>query len=117
LLRRTDVRQTERLYLLLILGDVFSQFVVRAQLIVSGDAAATAGNIIAAPTFYRAGLTAEIVMLCCDIAVAVIFYNLFQPVSRGLAQLALVFSVAAEAVHAAALTYQVAPRGIVPRPR
>ena len=64
---------------------VFAQVFVRSQLVVSGDASATAANILASEFLFRAGLSAELLMLVCDILLALIFFVLLRPVSFFLA--------------------------------
>jgi general stress protein CsbA len=76
------------LYLLIAAGGVFAEAFVRGRLIVRGDAAATAANILQSETLFRAGLAAETFMLVCDVAVAAILYVLLNPVNRNLALIA-----------------------------
>ncbi len=78
-------------YLVIIVTGIFAEFFVRSNLIVPGDATATAGNILASESLYRVGLAGELLMLVCDVAVALALYVVFREVSRSLALLAAFF--------------------------
>lgn len=79
------------LYLLIIATGLFSEFFVRSALIVSGDAAATAANILASEPLYRLGGSAGFVTLICDIAIAALFFEIFRPASATLSLAAAFF--------------------------
>src|SRR5258708_35492419 len=78
-------------YLLIFVAAPFAEFFVRGRLLVYGDAAATATNILAHQSLFRLGFVAELVTIVCDTIVALIFYDLFKPVGRSLSLLAAVF--------------------------
>ncbi len=61
---------------------------LQSQLIVSGDAAATATRIMASQMQWRVSVAAELVLFGFDIPLAVIFYVLLRPVNANLALLA-----------------------------
>jgi len=67
---------------------------VIGRLVVNGDAAATAHNIVAHQTSYRLALAADILTVPCYIAVTALYYDLFKPVNRSLALLAAFFGLA-----------------------
>lgn len=92
--QRTLARLAGALYLVIFLAGFFAEFYVRSTLIVSGDAAATAANIGAAEGLFRAGIAADLVMILADVTLALLFYVLFRPISRGLALLAAFFRLA-----------------------
>jgi len=73
------------LYLLIIICGLFSEVYVRSSLIVQGDAALTANNIITNELLFRIGFISDMTMLLCDLAIAIIFYVLLKPVSHTLA--------------------------------
>jgi hypothetical protein len=79
------------LYLAIIIAGIFAEFFVRSSLIVSGDAAATANNINAAEQLFRFGFASDLIMILCDVALALVFYVLLKPVSNSLALLAAFF--------------------------
>jgi len=68
---------------------------------VSGDAAATAHNILAHESLYRFGGVADLISLAGDTVLALIFYELFRPVSKSLSLLAAFFRLVFVAVMAA----------------
>jgi len=83
------------LYLFIIVAGMFGEF-FRENLIVSGDAAATASNILAHQSLFRIGIAGELLSYVCDVAVALILYELLKPVSNILALLAAFFRVACD---------------------
>jgi len=85
-------------YLLTIANGVFAEVFVRGTLIVRGDPAATATNILAHEQLYRFGLAADLIMLACYIVVTLLLYGLFKPVRRSLSRLAVFFSLVGIAV-------------------
>ena len=82
------------LYLIIIIAGIFAEFFARQSLIVPGDAATTASNIMASEMLFRAGIAADLVMIIADVALALAFYVLFRPVSNTLALLAAFFRLA-----------------------
>jgi hypothetical protein len=76
------------LYLYIIVAAAFAEMGVRGRLILRGDAAATASNILGSETLFRLSLAGEVLTCVCDAALAIILYVLFRPVSRNLALLA-----------------------------
>jgi len=82
------------LYLLIIIAGIFAEFFVRSSLIVPGDAEATASNIIASEGLFRIGIASDFIMIMSDVALALVFYVLFKPVSNALALLAAFFRLA-----------------------
>lgn len=85
------------LYLLIIIAGGFAEAFVREGLIVSGNAVATAQNILASEQMYRFGFVADLVVLIAGTILSLIFYILFKPVNRNLSLLALIFSILASA--------------------
>ena len=79
------------LYLVIIVLGITSEVLVRSNLIVPGNAAATASNILASKSIYRIGFAADSIMLFSDVAIACLFYVLFKPVNRTLSLIACVF--------------------------
>jgi len=79
------------LYLLIIFFGIFSEVFIRSQLIVEGNATATATNVLASEGLFKFAFIADSIMLLSDVAIAVFFYVLLKPVSTTLALLAAVF--------------------------
>jgi hypothetical protein len=85
------------LYLIIIVTAGFAE-VMREQLVVVGDAAATAANILASEGLYRLSFAADMVAFPTDVALALVLYLLLRPVSEGLALLAAFFRLAEAAI-------------------
>jgi uncharacterized protein DUF4386 len=66
----------------------FGQVFVMGRVVVQGDAAATARNILANEGLYRVGFTSSVLGVVFHLAWALLFYYLFRPVNRTLAALA-----------------------------
>jgi hypothetical protein len=81
------------LYLFIIVAGLFAEAFVRDKLTVSGDAAATAANIMASTLLWRISIAGELIMLVCAVALALILYVLLKPVSKNLALLAAFFNL------------------------
>lgn len=88
------------LYLVIVVASIVAHFYVPSQLMVPGDAAATANNILAAEPLFRAGIGSEIVILLCEIVLSIVLYVLFKPVSKTLSLVAMVFRLAMTTIHA-----------------
>ena len=86
------------LYVIIILAGITGELFVRGSLVVSRDAAATAHNIMASPSLWRAGIAGDLVMHLCDVGLMLVFYVLLRPVSRNLAMLAVLFNLVQTAV-------------------
>ncbi|OLD71026.1 MAG: hypothetical protein AUI33_08055 [Ignavibacteria bacterium 13_1_40CM_2_61_4] len=95
-------------YLLTILTGVFG-LVAGGGLVVSGDAAATATNILAHESLFRLAFVAGLIATACYIAVTALLYILFKPVSRSLSLLAAFFSVVGCAIGALSCVFHLAP--------
>ncbi|HZD16611.1 MAG TPA: DUF4386 domain-containing protein [Actinomycetota bacterium] len=86
--RITDVspRQAARIagvgYLVIFVLAIFANFFARANLIESGDAAATTANIVDSEGLFRAGLVSFLVVFVVDVVIAWALYIVFRTVSR-----------------------------------
>ena len=89
------------LYLILIVLGFFAQFTLN-KAVVSGNAAATATNIMSTESLWRFGIAAEFVALLCVITLAMIYFVLLRPVSRELNLLATFLRLIGIAVEAVA---------------
>jgi hypothetical protein len=86
------------IYLVIIVAGIFGELFVRGKLVVYGEVAATAANIIASPFLWRLGISIDLVMQLCDIPLMLIFYVLLKPVNKNLALLNLLFNMIQTAV-------------------
>ena len=101
-------RITGVVYLLYFLTAVFGEFFGRG-LVVSGDAAATANNILAHQPLFRLGLATGLIATACYVAVTALFYDLFKHVNRSLSLLAAFFSLVGCAILAFASLFRIGP--------
>ncbi|HJW46283.1 MAG TPA: DUF4386 domain-containing protein [Lysobacter sp.] len=85
-------------YLIIIVAGVLGELYVRETLVVSGDATATARNIMDSPLLWRAGIAGDLLMHICDVLLMLVLYVLLRPVSRSLALLGLLFHAVSTAV-------------------
>lgn len=95
------------LYLIIIVIGLFGEMFVRDKLIVSGDATATAKNLMASESLWRLHIAAELFLLICAIALLMILFVLLRPVSRELTLLALFFNLISIGLEAATAMYLV----------
>jgi hypothetical protein len=86
------------LYLIIIIAGIFGELLVRGKLIVSGNATATANNIMAHELLWRVGIACDLVMHVCDVPLMLVFYVLLRPVNKNLALLAVLFNLVQTAV-------------------
>ncbi len=93
------------LYLIIIVIGLFGEAFVRDRLIVSGDAAATAANIVSHESLWRFHIAAELFLLICAVALLLILFVLLRPVSGDLALLAVFFNLVSIGIEAATTMY------------
>jgi uncharacterized protein DUF4386 len=75
----------------------------------TGDAATTANNIVTHQTAFRIGWALNLTSTALYVALMALFYQLFKPVSRTLALLAVFFGLVGCAVTAFGSLFQLAP--------
>lgn len=92
---RRLARVTGLLYLVIIVCAGFAEGYVRGTLVVPGDAAATAGNVLASEGLFRLGFAADVVAFLADAVVAVLLYVLLRPAGPTIALLAVAFRLIA----------------------
>src|SRR6266581_4166320 len=95
------------LYLIIIVIGLFGQAFVRDRLIVSGDANATARNIMASESLWRMHIAAELFLLICAVVLLLILFVLLRRVSRELTLLAAFFNLVSIGLEAATTMYLV----------
>ncbi len=105
---RCKARITGVVYLLYFLTAISGEFFLKG-IVIEGDAAATATNILAHQTLFRLGLATGLIATACYIAVTALFYVLFEPVSRSLSLVAAFFSLVGCAILAFGSLFQLAP--------
>jgi hypothetical protein len=77
---------------------MFTQVYVPGRIIVPGDVAATAHNVVAAEGLFRAGIVVDILIFVSDVVIAWAFYQLLKPVDDGLALLGAFLRIADAAI-------------------
>ena len=81
----------------------------RRGLVVKGDAAATAANLLLHETSWRLGIAGDLLAAVSYVVVTALFYELFKPVSRSLALTAAFFSLVGCATQALACVFELIP--------
>jgi hypothetical protein len=83
-----ELRISGLCYLAIIALGLWGEAGARGQLIVAGDAAATAANILAHPLLWRSGLVGDLLMQVLDLPIIVMMWRLLRPVNEPLAMTA-----------------------------
>ncbi len=96
-------------YLAVIIGGFFAIGYVPGVIMVRGDVAATARNLLAHEFLYRLGILIHILFLPLNLPMGMIFYDLFKVVNKKFALLALFCTLAGTAIEAATLLSQFVP--------
>jgi hypothetical protein len=97
---QTYARIGGALYLAIIVLGAFAEGYVSNKLIVSGDAASTAANILASPELWRLSVAGNFIVVLCAVPLLWIEYLLLRPVSKRLVLLAVLFNLVSLAVEA-----------------
>lgn len=95
---RTYAKLAGILMLLSLLGGGFGEAYVPSRIIVSGDAAATAKNLMTSASLFRLGFAGYLVEAICDVSLSLVFYLLLRPVRKDLSLLAAFFGLVSTAL-------------------
>jgi hypothetical protein len=106
---RLRARLAGVLYLIAGMTYSYADGSVGGKLIVYGDAAATAHNILANERLFRWGFAAALISAVCYITVTLLLYDMFRPVNRSLSLLAAFFSLAGCTIQALSSLFHLAP--------
>ena len=96
--QRKAARVVGFVYLAALAPAIFAEFYVRGQLVVSGDAAQTALNIVAHERLFRLGIASNLAVFALDVALITSLYVVLEPVRRGLALLAAAWGLIETAI-------------------
>ena len=106
---RLKARITGAFYFLTILTGIFAQGFVSERLVVSGDAAATATNILTHRGLFQLGFAVYLVEMACQIAVTALFYDLLKPAGRIVSLLAAFLGFAGCVIKTFSRVFFIAP--------
>jgi hypothetical protein len=106
---RRLARLTGGLYLLTVLTGIFAQGFVYERLVVSGDAAATATNILAHQSLFQLSFGVYMIEMACQIVVVALFYDLLKPVSRSVSLVAAFLGLAGCTIKTFSRVFYLAP--------
>jgi hypothetical protein len=95
---RRQARFAGLFYFITFLTALFSEVVVRGNLVDTNDAVLTAHNIMASESLYRVGFACDLISGLAYLVVTLLLYHVFKPVSAGLSLLAAAFSVVGIAI-------------------
>jgi hypothetical protein len=106
---RSLARITGVFYLLTILTGIFAQGYVSGSLVVDGDAAATATNILAHRDLFQLGFAVYLIEMACNVAITAFFYELLKPAGKTVSLLAAFLSLAGCAIKTFSRVFFIAP--------
>jgi len=106
---RLKARITGVFYLLTILTGIFAQGFVSGSLVVDGDAAATATNILTHKNLFELGFTVYLIEMACQIAITALFYDLLKPAGRSVSLVAAFLGLAGCVIKTFSRLFYIAP--------
>ena len=100
--RKNSIKRTARvaglLYLIIAIAMGWAFFAATTNLIVAGNATATANKIMASESLFRIGTVGDSITFLSEIVLIVLLYILFKPVSKTLSLIAAFFRLAMTAM-------------------
>src|SRR5713226_9147907 len=106
---RLKARITGAFYLLAMVTGIFAQGFVSGTLVVDGDAAATAANILAHKSLFQLGFAVYLVEMACQIVMTALFYDLLKPAGRSVSLLAAFLGLAGCVIKTFSRVFFIAP--------
>jgi len=96
-------------YLLTILGGVLAGVFVTGKLVVDGDAAATATNILMHKGLFQLGFAVYLIEMVCQVAVTALFYELLKPTGKSVSLIAAFVGLAGCVIKTFSRVFFIAP--------
>jgi hypothetical protein len=106
---RGKARLAAVFFLLTIVAGIIAQAFISEQLVVSGDARATAANILSQEALFRLAFTVYLIEMACQIVMTALFYDVLKAVSRSAASLFAVFSYVGAGIKTLSRLFFIAP--------
>jgi hypothetical protein len=106
---RFKARAAGALSLLTLLTGTFAQMFVSGRLVVEGDAAATAANILAHKSFFQLGFAVYLFEMACQIAMTALFYELLKPAGRSVSLIAAYLGLSGCVIKTVGRLFYIAP--------
>lgn len=106
---RLKARVAGVLHGLTILTGVFAQMFVSGALVVDGDAAATAANILTHQSWFQLGFAVYLVEMACQITATALFYDLLKPAGRSVSLVAAFLGLAGCVIKTLGRLFYLAP--------
>jgi len=106
---KTKARLGGALFLATIIGGVVAQGFISDRLVVTGNAAATARNLVTNQSLFRAAYAIFMIEMACQTATTAVMYDLLRPVDRSLARTMAVFGFVGCGIKAMARLFFYAP--------
>jgi hypothetical protein len=106
---RLTARIAGAFYLITVLAGILAEGFISERLVVSGDAAATAANILAHRSLFQTGFAVYLVEMACQVAMTALLYELLKPAGRNLSLLAAFLGLTGCAIKTFARVFYLAP--------
>ncbi|NOH03781.1 MAG: DUF4386 domain-containing protein [Chloroflexi bacterium] len=95
--------------MIVIAAGIIAQMFISGRIVVNGDAAATAANILTHKNLFQLGFTIYLIEMTSQIAMTVFLYVLLKPASRSISLLALFFGLTGCIIKTLSRLFYIAP--------